>query len=112
MALWLRLGSPAKGHSFSSSSILQLSIVTVWLFGRLRDNQAVAHHAWLARDGHAEHLDVHLLVVVGVHHLAALPGRAQPGTVKEKEQKDWILFEKSNTTAPLEKQGPGEALPF
>ena len=71
-----------------------------------------AHHARLARDGHAEHLDVHLLVVVGVHHLAALPGRAQPGTVKEKEQKDWILFEKSNTTAPLEKQGPGEALPF
>ena len=47
----------------------------------------VAHHAWLARDGHAEHLDVHLLVVVGVHHLAALPGRAQPGTLKEKEQK-------------------------
>ena len=52
----------------------------------------VAHHAWLARDGHAEHLDVHLLVVVGVHHLAALPGRAQPGRLKEKEQKGSILF--------------------
>ena len=84
---------------------------TVWLFGRLRDNQVVAHHARLARDGHAEHLDVHLLVVIGVD-LVALPRRAQPGTVKEKEQKDWILFEKSDTTAPLEKQGPGEALPF